>query len=105
MHRADLSPAHPGHGQNAKNPLTAQVGAHFTPRSHIRPGAHFTPRSHIRPTARSAHAISPRNNNGGKTTAAPDSTSEKHKNAAATRIRPYSQSAETIQELSANIEF
>ena len=93
MHRADLSPAHPGHGQNAKNPLTAQVGAHFTPRSHIRP------------TARSAHAISPRNNNGGKTTAAPDSTSEKHKNAAATRIRPYSQSAETIQELSANIEF
>lgn len=93
MHRADLSPAHPGHGQNAKNPLTAQVGAHFTPRSHIRP------------TARSAHAISPRNNNGGKTTAAPDLAAEKHKNAAATRIRPYSQSAETIQELSANIEF
>ena len=93
MHRADLSPAHPGHGQNAKNPLTAQVGAHFTPRSHIRP------------TARSAHAISPRNNNGGKTTAAPDSNAEKHKNAAATRIRPHSPSAETIQELSANIEF
>ena len=93
MHRADLSPAHPGHGQNAKNPLTAQVGAHFTPRSHIRP------------TARSAHATSPRNNDGGKTTAAPDLAAEKHKNAAATRIHPHSPSAETIQELSANIEF
>ncbi len=93
MHRADLSSAHPGHGQSAKKPLTAQVGAHFTPRSHIRP------------TARSAPAISPCNNNGGKTTAAPDLAAKKHKNAAATRIRPYSQSAETIQELSANIEF
>lgn len=93
MHRADLSPAQPGHGQSAKNPLTAQVGAHFTPTAHNRPNA------------RSAPAISPRNNNGGKTTAEPDSTSEKHKNAAATRIRPHSPSAETIQELSANIEF
>lgn len=93
MHRADLSPVHPGHGQNTKNPLTAQVGAHFTPRSHIRPNA------------RSAHAISPRNNDGGKTTAAPDLAAKKHKNAAATRIRPHSPSAETIQELSANIEF
>ena len=93
MHRADLSSAHPGHGQNTKNPLTAQVGAHFIPTSHIRPNA------------RSAPAPSPRNNDGGKTTAAPDSTSEKHKNAAATRIRPHSPSADTIQELSANIEF
>ena len=45
MHRADLSPAHPGHGQNTKNPLTAQVGAHFTPTAHIRPNA----RSALRP--------------------------------------------------------
>ena len=93
MHRADLSPARPGLGQSAENPLTAQVGAHFTPKAHIRPNA------------RSAPALSPRNNDGGKTTAAPDSTSEKHKNAAATRIRPHSPSADTIQELSANIEF
>ena len=93
MHRADLSPARPGHLQSAKNPLTVRVGAHFTPTSHIRPNA------------RSAPAPSPRNNDGGKTTAAPDLASEKHKNAAATRIRPHSPSAETIQELSANIEF
>lgn len=93
MHRADLSPAHPGHGQNTKNPLTARVGAHFIPTAHNRPNA------------RSAHATSPRNNDDGKTTAAPDSTSEKHKNTAATRIPPHSPSAETIQELSANIEF
>ena len=93
MHRADLSPAHPGHGQSAKNPLTAQVGAHFTPKAHIRPNA------------RSAHTLSSRNNDGGKTTAAPDSNAEKRKNAAATRIPPHSPSAETIQELSANIEF
>ena len=93
MHRADLSPVHPGHGQNAENQLTAQVGAHFTPTAHNRPNA------------RSAHATSRRNNDGGKTTAAPDLAAKKHKNAAATRIRPYSQSAETIQELSANIEF
>lgn len=93
MHRADLSPAQPGHGQNAKNPHTAQLSAHFTPKAHIRPSAHSVP------------APSPRNNDGGKTTAAPDSNAEKHKNAAATRIHPYSQSAETIQELSANIEF
>ena len=93
MHRADLSPAHPGHGQNAETPLTAQVGAHFTPTSHIRTNA------------RSAPATSPRNNDGGKNTAAPDSNAEKHKNAATTRIRPHSPSAETIQELSANIEF
>ena len=86
MHRADLSPAQPGHGQSAKNPLTAQVGAHFTPRSHIRPNA------------RSAH-------DGGKTTAAPDSNAKKHKNAAATLILPCSPAAVTIQELSANIEF
>ena len=93
MHRADLSSAQPGHVQNAKNPHTAQVGAHFTPRSHIRPSAHSVP------------APSPRNNDGGKTTAAPDSNAEKHKNAAATRIHPHSPSTETIQELSANIEF
>ena len=93
MHRADLSPAHPGHVQNVKNPLTAQVGAHFIPTAHNRPNA------------RSAPALSSRNNDGGKTTAAPDSTSEKHKNAAATRIRLHSPNAETIQELSANIEF
>ena len=93
MHRADLSPAQPGHVQNAENPLTAQVGAHFTPTAYISPNA------------RSAPALSPRNNDGGKTTAAPDSNAEKHKNAAATRIRPHSPSAETIQELSANIEF
>ena len=93
MHRADLSPAQPGHGQSAKNPLTAQVGVHFTPTAYISPNA------------RSAPALSPRNNDGGKTTAAPDLAAKKHKNAAATRIRPYSQSAETIQELSANIEF
>ena len=93
MHRADLSPAHPGHGQNAENPLTVQVGTHFTPTAYIRPNA------------RSAPALSPHNNDGGKTTAAPDLAAEKHKNAAATRIRPHSPSAETIQELSANIEF
>lgn len=93
MHRADLSPARPGLGQSAENPLTAQVGAHFTPTSHIRPNA------------RSAPALSPRNNDGGKTTAAPDLAAKKHKNAAATRIRPHSPNAETIQELSANIEF
>lgn len=93
MHRADLSPVHPGHGQNAENPLTARMGAHFTPTSHIRPNA------------RSASAASAHNNDGGKTTAAPDLAAKKHKNAAATRIRPHSPSAETIQELSANIEF
>lgn len=93
MHRADLSPAHPGHGQNTKNPLTAQVGTHFTPTAYIRPNA------------RSAPALSSRNNDGGKTTAAPNLAAEKHKNAAATRIHPHSPSAETIQELSANIEF
>ena len=93
MHRTDLSPAHPGHVQNAKKPLTAQVGAHFTPTSHIRPNARSFP-------AASAH-----NNAGVKNTAAPDSTSEKHIIAAATRIRPHSPSAETIHELSANIEF
>ena len=93
MHRTDLSSAHPGHVQNAKNPLTARVGAHFTPTSHIRPNA------------RSAPTLSPRNNDGGKTTAAPNPAAKKHKNAAATRIRPHSPSAETIQELSANIEF
>ena len=93
MHRTDLSPARPGHGQSAENPLTAQVGAHFTPTAYIRPNA------------RSAPALSSRNNDGGKTTAAPDLAAEKHKNAAATRIRPHSPSAETIQELSANIEF
>ena len=93
MHRADLSSAHPGHGQNTKNPLAAQVGAHFTPTAHNRPNAPSAP------------ATSPRNNDGGKTTAAPDLDAEKHKNAAATRIRPHSPSAETIQELSANIEF
>lgn len=93
MHRTDLSPARPGHGQSAENPLTAQVGAHFTPTAYIRPNA------------RSAPALSSRNNDGGKTTAAPDLDAEKHKNAAATRIRPHSPSAETIQELSANIEF
>ena len=43
MHRADLSPVHPGHGQNAENPLTAQVGAHFTPKAHIRPNARSAP--------------------------------------------------------------
>ena len=93
MHRADLSPVHPGHGQNAKNPLTAQVGTHFTPTAYIRPNT------------RSAPALSSRNNDGGKTTAAPNLAAEKHKNAAATRIHPHSPSAETIQELSANIEF
>ena len=93
MHRADLSPAHPGHGQNTKKPLTAQVGTHFTPTAYIRPNA------------RSAPALSSRNNDGGKTTAAPNLAAEKHKNAAATRIHPHSPSAETIQELSANIEF
>lgn len=93
MHRADLSPAHPGHGQNTKNPLTAQVGTHFTPTAYIRPNA------------RSAPALSSRNNDGGKTTAAPNLAAEKHKNAAARRIHPHSPSAETIQELSANIEF
>ena len=61
MHRADLSPAQPGHGQSAKNPLTAQVGVHFTPTAYISPNA----RSALRPF--------PRNNDGGKTTAAPDS--------------------------------
>ena len=93
MHRADLSPVHPGHGQNAENPLTAQVGAHFIPTAHNRPNA------------RSAHATSPRNNDGGKTSAAPDLAAKKHKNAAVTRIHTHSPSAETIQELSANIEF
>ena len=93
MHRADLSPAQPGHGQNAKNPLAAQVSAHFTPKAHIRPSAHSVP------------APSPRNNDGGKTTAAPDSNAEKHKNAAATRILLLSPTTMTIQELSANIEF
>ena len=93
MHRADLSPAQPGHGQSAENPLTAQVGAHFTPTSHIRPNA------------RSANTLSPRNNDGGKTTAAPDSNAEKHKNAAATRILLLFPTTETSQELSANIEF
>ena len=93
MHRADLSPAQPGHGQSAKNPLTAQVGVHFTPTAYIRPNA------------RSAPALSPRNNDGGKTTAAPDLAAEKHKNAAATLILPCSPAAVTIQELSANIEF
>ncbi len=93
MHRADLSPARPGLGQSAENPLTAQVGAHFTPTSHIRPNA------------RSASAASAHNNDGGKTTAAPDLAAEKHKNAAATLILPCSPAAVTIQELSANIEF
>ncbi len=93
MHRADLSSAHPGHGQNTKNPLAAQVGVHFTPTAYISPNA------------RSAPALSPRNNDGGKTTAAPDSNAEKHKNAAATRILLLSPTTMTIQELSANIEF
>ena len=93
MHRADLSPAQPGHGQNAENPLTAQVGAHFTPTSHIRPNTRNVP------------APSTRNNDGVKNTAVQDSNAEKHKNTAATRIHPHSSSAETIQELSANIEF
>ena len=93
MHRADLSPAHPGRGQNAENPLTVQVGAHFTPKAHIRPNA------------RSAPALSSCNNDGGKTTAAPGLAAKKYQNAATTRIHPHSPNAETIQELSANIEF
>ena len=93
MHRADLSPARPGLGQSAENPLTAQVGAHFTPTSHIRPNA------------RSASAASAHNNDGGKNHRRADLAAEKHKNAAATLILPCSPAAVTIQELSANIEF
>lgn len=67
MHRADLSPVQPGHGQNAKNPLTAQVGAHFTPTAHIRPNTRNVP------------APSTRNNDGVKNTAAPDLAAESTK--------------------------